>query len=164
MYEQATEQEFEEVLGEFEIAVLTTRGSDGHFHARPMALQGHPRSDALWFATSRDSEKCRHIREDAQVGLSFHEGARDADYLSISGRAELVEDRVKMHELWDASWRAWFPDGPDQEDLVLIRVIPEHAEWVKPRGGKLKVLATMARNAVTGSREEPAEKKAVDLH
>ncbi len=160
---QATEREFEEVLGEFETAVLTTRGADGHLHARPMELQGHDGAEAVWFATSRDSDKCGDIQHDPQVGLSFHQGAHGADYLSIPGRAELVDDRSKIHELWRAGWRGWFPEGPDQADLVLIKVVPEHVEWVKPRGGRLRSLATMARNALTGSREEPGEKKGLEL-
>ncbi len=163
MDERPTEQEFEEILGEFRTAVLTTRGEDGHYHARPMELQGHDGAEAIWFATSRDSPKCADLRHDPQVGLSFHEGAHGTDYLSVSGRAELVEDRGKIRELWTPAWRAWFPDGPDQEDLVLVRVVPEHVEWVKPRGGRIRALAVMARNALSGSRQEPADKKALDL-
>ncbi len=164
MDEQATEQEFEEILDEFQTAVLTTRGPDGHYHARPMEMQAHDGGEAIWFATSSGSEKCRDIRGDPQVGLSFHEGAHGADYLSVSGRAELVDDRSKVRELWRAGWRAWFPEGPEQHDLVLIKVLPEHVEWVKPRGGRLRSLAVMARNALTGSRGEPAQKKGMDLH
>ncbi len=164
MAQQATEQEYEEVLGEFETAVLTTRGPDGHYHARPMAVQGQEAGEAIWLATSRDSDKCRDIGHDPQVALSFHEGAHGADYLSVSGRAELVDDRGKVRELWDAGWKPWFPDGPDQADLVLIKVVPEHVEWVKPAGGKLQVLSTMLKRTLTGSRQEPGEKKGVDLH
>ncbi len=162
--EQATERDFEEILDEFQTAVLTTRGPDGHYHARPMELQGHDGGQAIWLATSRDSDKCRHIEHDPQVALSFHEGAHGADYLSVSGRAELVDDRAKVRELWSAGWNAWFPEGPDQEDLVLVRIVPEHVEWVKPRGGRIRSLAVMARNALTGSRQEPAGKKGMDLH
>ena len=57
----------------------------------------------------------------------------------------------------------WFPEGPDQEDLALIRVTAEHAEWVKPEGGKAKVLYTMAKQALTGRRESPGEKRTTNL-
>ena len=163
MAQQATEQEYEEVLGEFETAVLTTRGPDGHYHARPMAVQGQEAGEAIWLATSRDSEKCRDIAHDPQVALSFHEGAHGADYLSVSGRAELVDDRAKVRELWDAGWKPWFPDGPDQADLVLIKVVPEHVEYVDPPGGTLRSLYTRVRNALHREREEPAPKKELEL-
>jgi general stress protein 26 len=161
---QATEQEYAALLGEFKAAILTTRGMDGHFRSRPMAVQQKQHRDAIWFATSASSEKCRDIENESQVSLAFHDGENDATYLSISGQAELVDDRQLIHQLWDPTWRAWFPDGPDQADLVLIKVVPEHVEWVHPKGGRLKVVTTMLKRAVTGSRQEPGEKKQLNLH
>ncbi len=156
--------EYERLLDGYRTAILTTWGQDGHYHSRPMAVQDQREAGAdLWFATSRESEKAHEIEREAQVSLAFHSGEHDATYLSISGRAELVEDRLLIHRMWRPSWKAWFPDGPDQEDLVLVRVEVEHAEWVKPEGGKAKVLYTMARNALTGSRDEPGEKRELDL-
>jgi general stress protein 26 len=161
---EGTRQELEELLADHETTILTTRGPDGHFHSRPMALQSHRDGDEIWLATYAGSDKCAHIAVDDHVGLAFHAGEHDAAWLSISGRCEIVRDRAKVHALWDASWKPWFPDGPDQEDLVLLKITPEYAEWVKPAGGTLKVLYTMAKRAATGSREEPAEKKQLDLH
>ena len=158
-----TEQEYADLLGEFETALLVTRGPDGHFHARPMATQQKSRRDGIWFATYGSSDKCREIAADPQVAIAYHEGKRDATYLSISGRAEIVRDRDQIEELWDPSWKPWFPDGPEEEDLVLIHVVPEHAEWVRPAGGRLKVWKTMAKRALTGAREAPGQKKGVDL-
>ncbi len=156
--------EYEKLLAGYKTGILTTRGPDGHYHARPMALQEERDAGAdLWFATSRESAKIHEIEADAQVALSFHSGERDAAYLSVSGRAELVQDRVIIHRMWSPGWKAWFPEGPDQEDLALLRVEVEHAEWVKPEGGKAEVLFTMARNALTGSRDEPGEKRELDL-
>ncbi len=97
------------------------------------------------------------------MSLAFHSGERDAAYLSISGRAELVQDRLLIHRMWSPGWKAWFPGGPDQEDLALVRVEVEHAEWVKPEGGKAQVLYTMAKQALTGQRAEPAEKRELEL-
>lgn len=156
--------EYEALLRGYKTAILTTRGPDGHYHSRPMALQEERDAGAdLWFATSRESAKAHEIAGDAQVSLAFHSGERDAAYLSISGRAELVQDRLLIHRMWSPGWKAWFPEGPDQEDLALVRVAVEHAEWVKPEGGKAKVLYTMARNALGGRHEEPAEKRELDV-
>ena len=160
---QGTREEYLRLLKEHSTGVLTTRGADGHFHSRPMAMQKHRDADEIWLATLEHSDKCDHIAHDDHVALSFHAGERDAAWLSISGRCEIVRDRGKVRELWDASWKPWFPDGPEQHDLVLLKIVPEHAEWVHPEGGTLKVLYTMAKRAATGSREEPAEKKSLDL-
>jgi PPOX class probable F420-dependent enzyme len=156
-------QELQKLLKGYRTAVLTTRGADGHFHARPMALQEESRSGELWFATSADSQKCRDLEADPHCALSLHDGGNDATYISLSGPAELVRDRQKVHELWDPSWRAWFPDGPEQEDWVLIHFRPEHVEYVHPATGRLKVLFTMLRRMLTHERVEPAEKKEIEV-
>jgi PPOX class probable F420-dependent enzyme len=157
-------REYEELLTEYHTAILTTRGADGHLHARPMAVQEERRAGGeLWFATSRDTAKVAEIEADPHVGLSFHSSERDAAYLSISGTAEIVTSRRLIHELWSPGWKAWFPEGPDQEDLVLVKVTPEHVEWMKPEGGKARVLFTMAKQALTGRRDQVDEKRTLDL-
>ncbi len=166
-FEAAGQADFEEyaaLLKRFDTAMLTTQGPDGHFHSRPMALQEKRPGEAIWFATLSGSDKCRDIEHAPKVALSFHGGSHDADYLSISGHAAIVNDRAKIREMWDASWRPWFPEGPEQKDIVLIQVIPEHVEWVKPEGGKLRVLASMLKRTVTGSREPPDSKKSLDVN
>lgn len=156
--------EYEALLGGYKTAILTTHGPDGHYHSRPMAMQEqHEAGAELWFATSRATAKVHEIETDAQVSLAFHSGERDPAYLSISGRAEIVQDRLLIHRMWSPGWKAWFPEGPDQEDLVLLRVRVEHAEWMKPEGGKAQVLYTMAKQAVTGRREDVSEKNELDL-
>lgn len=156
--------EYEELLGGYKTAILTTHGPDGHYHSRPMAMQEqHGGGQELWFATSKQTAKIHEIESDAQVSLSFHSGERDAAYLSISGRADVVEDRLLIHRMWSPGWKAWFPDGPDQEDLVLLRVRAEHVEWMKPEGGTARVLYTMAKQAFTGRRDEPSQKNELDL-
>lgn len=161
---EAEKKELAELLGKYDTALLTTRGPDGHFHTRPMAVQARPFEDDLWFATWMDSQKVADLEAEPHCGVSFYGGGRSSTYVSISGMAEVVHDRKKIHELWDPSWKAWFPEGPDSEDLALIRVQPEHAEWVHPTTGKLKVWATMVRRIVTHERVSPAEKKELDLH
>ena len=48
-------------------------------------------------------------------------------YVSISGDAELVDDRAKLEELWHASDNQWF-DGPDDPRAVLLKVTPHHGQ------------------------------------
>ena len=149
------------MLDGMEICVLTTLGGDGHFRSRPMQMQRHDDDGVLWFATSLDSRKCEDLREHPRCAVAFLKGHT---YVSISGRAELVQDRALVRKLWNAGWRAWFPDGPEQADLVLLKIEPEHVEWVAPEGGTVRWLVTGVKNALTHSRDEPAPKKELDLH
>ena len=156
----ASFEELRELLSRMNIGLLTTLDVEGRFHTRPMQLQRSDGDGALWFATSLDSGKIDDLRRDARCGVAFLESST---YVSLSGRAEIVRDPQLAREMWDATWRAWFPEGPDEPDLVLLKFVPEHAEWVRPEGGKVKAVFTMLKNAVTRTREEPAPKKQIDL-
>src|SRR4051812_2985758 len=152
-------EEFRELLDGFEIALLTTRDAQGRYHTRPMELQRHDEDGSLWFATSLDSRKIADLRSDPRCAVAFLESHA---YMSISGRAELVKDEALVRELWSPAWRGWFPEGPDEPDLVLLRIVPEHVEWVRPEGGRAKAFYTMVKNAVTRSHDEPAPRRELD--
>jgi|SRR4051794_37189843 general stress protein 26 len=152
--------ELRALLGAMEIGFLTTVGSEGHFHSRPMQLQKHDADGTLWFATSLDSHKIEDLRANPRCCVAF---LRHSKYVSISGHGELVQDRSLIRQMWSAAWRGWFPEGPDQEDLVLLKVVPEHVEYVDPPGGTLRSLYTRVRNAVQRHRVEPAPKKELEL-
>lgn len=162
---EGSRQELAELLRDYDTALLTTRDGEGHFHTRPMAVQRRPFDGALWFATSRDSAKVHELADNPECGVAFYSGGHSATYVSLSGRAQLVEDRAKIHEFWDPTWKAWFPRGPDSGDIVLVRVEPTRAEYVHPKTGKLRVLAAAVTRAVTGQERPPiAEKREIGLH
>jgi general stress protein 26 len=158
-------EEFEALLKSYDTALLTTRGTDGHFHTRPMAVQKkHQPGDALWFATWVDSQKVRDIEKDPHCSLAFYGREHSSTYLSVSGTMEVVRDRGVIHRLWEPEWKPWFPEGPDEADIALLRFTPEHAEYVHPRGGRLKVLFSTVKALMTHERPEPAPKKELELH
>jgi general stress protein 26 len=141
-----TDRDFGTLLAAYRTAVLTTRGPDGHFHGRPMAMRQRVRGEEIWFATRADSNKCRDLAAEPQCALSFS-GEEGGATLSVSGTGEVIRDRRLARELWDASWAHWFPGGPDSTEVVLIRVIPEHVERHGPGPGKIEVLLTSTRKA-----------------
>ncbi len=148
-----TLQDYAELLRGFRTAILTTRGPDGHFHSRPMAMRHGIRGEALWFATAADSQKCRDLRHDPHCSLTFYDDAGDGSYVSVSGRAELSSDRDLLGDVWDESWDRWFPDGPGQRDVCAIRIVPEHVEYMHPGRAQLHVLYTLRR--ILGDVDEP---------
>lgn len=116
-----------DLLAQFRTALLATRGEDGHLRCRPMAMRQKVRGEELWFATARDSTKCRDLEHDPRCALVFFD-PDDGTTVSLSGTGEVIRDRKLMTELWDVSWNRWFPGGPDPRQVALLRVIPEHVE------------------------------------
>ncbi len=156
-------KELQDLLKGYSIALLTTVGEDGHFHTRPMAMQHRDLSDGLWFATSEETEKVHDLARNPHCGVAFHEAAFGSTYLSLSGSAELIRDRSLIRRMWDHAWDPWFPGGPGQQDVLLIKVTPEHAEYVHPKTGRLQVLFTLAKRLLTRAHPHPATKYQIDL-
>jgi general stress protein 26 len=138
------DRDYAGLLARYPTALLTTRGEDGHFRARPMAMRQRVRGEEIWFATSISSKKVRDLERDPRCALIFFE-ASSGDTLSVSGTGEVIRDRKLLRELWEASWQRWFPEGPDGRNLALLRVIPEHVERHDGDGGRSEVLFTRKR-------------------
>ena len=118
-----------ELIDGIDYAVFTTRGSDGApLHARPMAYRKVEGDGDLWFFTKKDSRKVKELSADPQTLVSFADPGHQT-FVSITGRSEVVADRAKVKALWNEIYRAWFPGGPEDDNVVLIRVEAERAEY-----------------------------------
>ena len=114
-----------DLLASFATAVLVTRGRDGHMHARPMAV-AEMRADAdAYFVTSIDSPKVAEIYADADVLLTFQSAHQ---YAAIYGRVNIVRERALIDRLWKDSWKIWFPRGPSDPAIALLRFDAERGE------------------------------------
>jgi general stress protein 26 len=116
------------LIGEIRVAMLTTVTEEGALWSRPITTQRARFDGDLWLITKLQSPKAREVRQHRQVSLSYVQPEENI-YVSVSGTAELVLDPKKVEELWDSSYRAWFPGGPSDPDLALIRVSVERAEY-----------------------------------
>jgi general stress protein 26 len=121
-----TQQGFRAVLGHFGTAMLCTRQPDGALRGRPMAIARSEENGDVWFVTKLDTGKVEELLRDPHVAVTMQSKTH---YLSLSGRAEIVGDPAKLDELWQASWRAWFPAGKDEAGLALLHVRANEAEY-----------------------------------
>ena len=136
-----------ELIKDIDFAMLTTNDG-GVLRSRPMQTQEFEFDGDLWFFTSSNTHKAEEIERDNRVNLSYA-SPEDNSYVSVSGRASLVKDQEKIDELWSDIYKAWFPEGKDAPELVLLKVEVEQAEyWDAPSSmvaqalGFLKALAT----------------------
>ena len=138
-----------ELVEGVDYALFTTRAADGApLHARPMAYRKVEDDGDLWFFSKKDSRKVEELTAEPRVLVTFAD-PRKQHFVSITGRAEVVAERAKVEALWSEIYRAWFPDGPKDDNVVLIRVQAERAEyWDTPTSamvyafGYLKAVAT----------------------
>ena len=107
-----------------------------------MALRQQVRGWRIWFARPLASNKCKDLEANPQCALTFFDAA-EGTTVSISGTGEV--DKKLALGLWDPSWARWFPEGPEQRELALLRVIRACVERHDGRTGKLEVLFTAPR-------------------
>src|SRR5689334_14244939 len=98
----ATHVKMQELLKDFDAAMLVTRSDEGSLRARPMALADIDDDGALWFLTERGSAKVQEISEEHQVNVAMQSSNK---FISISGTAAPVEDRQKLDEIWNDAWK-----------------------------------------------------------
>ena len=110
------------------IAMLTTEGSDGLLHSRPMYTLEVDDQDRLWFFTHRETLKLKDIDKHQQVNLAYTD-MHTHTYISISGKAYELNDAERKKELYDPAIDAWFPQGPDSDDILLLIVEMENAVY-----------------------------------
>ena len=149
-------QKIHALLSKFDTAMLVTRGRDGIEHARPMGIAKMEPNCDLWFFTARASEKVREIEQDDEVLLIFQKD--HGVYISLTGRAHLVADRAKAAELWKPADTIWFPNGPKDTDVLLIRVSATEAEYWDNTGFKgVKYLFAAVKAYVSATTPEVSE-------
>lgn len=119
-------EKIRQIMQEVRIALLTTENFKGELHSRPMIAQDTEFDGDLWFFSSRDSVKVGEIRKSPRVNISY---LGSSGYVSLAGKARIVEDVAKKRELWHEPLRVWFEDGPESPDVVLICIEAESGHY-----------------------------------
>jgi general stress protein 26 len=149
-----------ELLEDERIGMFTTTSPDGTLTSRPMALQEVEFDGDLWFFASRGSRKVAHLTADPQVNVVT---VGSGSWVSLTGHAQVVDDLATKKELWNTVVEAWFPDGPEDPDVVLIRVAAASAEYWDSPGGRVASLISFAKAKVTGQPYDGGENETVQL-
>ncbi len=141
-----------DMIKDIRLGMFTTRHGNGSLQSRPMTtLNGKDdRGAVLWFFMSRGSDSVADLTAAPEVNVAYADPGHDA-YVSVSGRAHVVEDATKKGRLWSALAQAWFPGGPDDPDLALVAVSISHADYWDIKSNKAVRIFKIARAAVTGA-------------
>lgn len=136
-----------EMVKDVKYAMMTTVTSEGHLHGCPMTTsETSLGAKEIWFIGDKTSESVANIKSNPQVNLSYV-CQQDKDYVSINGKAELVEDQDKLDELWSPVYNAFYENGKEDPNVQLIKVVPNGAEyWIS--GNSVVNAVKMAAAAV----------------
>lgn len=153
-------QRIADLLDNANIAMLTYVDPGGKLLSKPMATQDSDFDGTLRFIAERDSDKVAALGVDPRVNVSY---SQNGTWISVAGRATIVNDEARLAELWDTFTDSWLEGGPDNPNNIIIEVTPESAEyWDAPGGSKVIQLANLVKSRLTGSRIE-GDNEQVDL-
>jgi general stress protein 26 len=154
-----------QLIDDIQFAMLTTAEPDGTLRSRPMATHqdhGTKFDGVLWFFTHTDTGKTQEVKQDQHVNLSYS-SPQKSQYVSVSGIATIVHDRVKAQELWDPKYKAWFPKGLEDPQLALLRVDVTKAEYWDTPGSAVVHAIGLVKALATGQKYEPGDHEKVEL-
>ncbi|MCO7462086.1 pyridoxamine 5'-phosphate oxidase family protein [Stenotrophomonas maltophilia] len=151
-----------ELIRDVEVAMFTTTGVDGRLYSRPLATQQVAFDGDLWFVITADSPKVAEIALDPHVNVAYASPSKNT-YVSVAGRARVVDDRAKVEELWSPAMKLFFPGGEDDPNLRLIHVRADSAEYWDGPGTLLGKALTFVLSAVQDEPGQLADNGFIDL-
>jgi general stress protein 26 len=120
-----------EILEMTGVGMLTTRFAGG-MRARPLDARPARDEDTVYFLTDLRGLKDDEIEACRDVCFTVT-NAHDKVYLSITGRAEILRDSARAARIWKKADEVWWPAGPEDENLLVLRLEPHIAElWDGP--------------------------------
>ncbi|MEH6908327.1 pyridoxamine 5'-phosphate oxidase family protein [Neobacillus drentensis] len=113
-----------ELIKDVGTAMLTTLSEDG-LVSRPMKTQEIEFDGDLWFFTKKGTNKYEEISHGQDVNVAY----AGKSYVSVRGRAEIVEDLDKKKDLWSKAYETIMQTSYDDPNVILIKVKAEAAEY-----------------------------------
>lgn len=150
MIKQEEVETLRELIKDVDTAMLTTATEAG-LVSRPMKTQEVEFDGDLWFFTKKETNKYEEILHDQDVNVAY----AGKSYVSVRGRAEIVEDLNKKKELWSKGYEKIMQTTYDDPNVVLIKVKAEAAEYWET-GNFIKKIAFMYKT-MTGQNKESAD-------
>jgi general stress protein 26 len=121
-----------ELIGTLKYCALITVDANGQPQVRTMNPFPPEDDMSVWMATTTKSRKYAEIQKNSRVTLYYANHAEATGYVSLTGRAVLVEDMQEVLKRKRAYWDGAFPG---LKNIVLIHVIPERMEVVYYKAG-----------------------------
>jgi len=161
-HDEAARRKVFDLVKDIEVAQMVTLDRNGRLHSRPMVAKQDSSAGELWFFTSAASGKLRELDANREVLLTYSDPSRQ-NYVSIEGDGEVVHDARKTQDLWSEPMRVWFPKGPSDPDIALVRVqMREATYWDAPSSAFLMAYG-YAKAITTGERPHPGDVGHVDI-
>ncbi len=150
-----------EIVENTGICMMTTRFAEG-LRARPLEARPDKDHDALWFLTDVRGLKDDEVKTNPEVCLTFVCSKQKA-YLSLTGKAFVSRDPEQAKALWNQEQQAWWPGGPDDPNVRVMRVDLARAEMWDGPASSVVAAFEFASARLTGTKPKLGENRKVTV-
>lgn len=160
---EAAREKLHDIVEQARTILLLTHGEDHRIVGRPMSLVRVDNDSTIYLVASIDSKKVSEILLDPRVTVAVQNREGIA---MIDGDATVSADRTLIDELWNDSWKVWFPQGKDDLSIAIVIVQPrEGTYWDQDFGHGLSYVYRYLKARMTGTEMEirPGAQHRVDL-
>ena len=111
-----------------EFGFLVTQGTNGWPSTRLVQpiidfKSGQNDQFEIWISTNPNLRKAYEVKQNSRVTFAIEDRKQQAN-LVVYGEAAVVDTPQLKRRYWKSAWRLFFPDGPNSDEYVLIRIIP----------------------------------------
>jgi general stress protein 26 len=139
--------------------MLVTRIGE-EMRARPMSAHAEQIDNAIYFLTDVASHKDDEIARFPNVCLAFAD-SRGQNYVSLSGKADILNDRERIRALWATPAKAWW-ESPEDPSIRILKVTPAFAEYWDSPGTVISSIKMVAA-AISDSRPDMGDNARVAM-
>jgi general stress protein 26 len=156
-------EKFIEMVKDSKVCMLISSDKNAEsLSGRPMSISKIDEDGTLWFFTRASSYKVEEIEESKKVAIAITNESSN-NYLMINGTGNLLNDKIKMKELWSSFLKAWFPLGLNDPDIILIKVKPNEVNYWDSSSSSMVVLFNVLKAIVTGKEYDEGEHGKINL-
>lgn len=141
-----TDRTLTDVLDGLRFAMIATADDEGTWKSRPLSL-AEQEGDRLSFLVSADADWVQALEGSGSPATTTFSDPGKNTYVALQGSARAVDDRERVHALWNPGAAAYF-DGADDPTVRVLDVEVHYGEHWEGPSGRVGQLVTVASAAL----------------
>ena len=129
-----TIDDLKEKMADIDLTMFVTQTEGGKLAGRPMSNNGQVDAEGdCYFFCMDDTRTVHDIRARPEVVLCYEGKAgllgKPPMFVTLQGRAEVIQDRARMEDHWTPDLEIWFEKGLDTPGIAMLKVRAERLHY-----------------------------------
>lgn len=151
-------EKLRQLIDDVNVGMLTSLKEDGEFYSRPMNTMQLDDNGSLFFFSDQHTPDVHDIKVNNMVSVTYTNPETNV-YIALNGKLFLSHDQDKIDELWLPACKAWFPEGRQDPNLVLLKVELLKAEYWDSSASDMVVLFNIWKAMAKGKKYNEGDHK-----